>query len=360
MMPNLAFEFRGSRAKMIDVTRREAMAGAAALGALGGASLASAQTAADGAQWDLSEIYPTEAAWETERQAILKAIPTLGSLKGRLGESAATLKAAMQAQSDLNKRASRLYTYASLKADEDLRVAPNQERKSRRRTCSPRSARPRPGAAPEDRRARRGQGERIHRRRPRPRQVRASSFAIRCAPAPHTLSPAEEQLLAAAGIAAFRAAATSATSSPRRTFRGRPSSSATAAKSGSTIRAIRSSAARPTAPTARWSSTRSGRATRRSKVRWARRSRPRSTATSSHAKARKYRQRAAGRARWQQPARGRLSHADRRDQPRAAVAAPLFRASPADARPARHGLLGHLSAAGEVDRSYHAGRDARS
>ena len=31
-----------------------------------------------------------------------------------------------------------------------------------------------------------------------------------------------------------------------------------------------------------------------------------------------------------------------------AGAAPLFRAAPADARPARHGLLGHLSAAGEV------------
>ena len=114
---------------MIDLTRREAMAGAAALSVFGGASLASAQAAAAGAQWDLSEIFPSDAAWETERQAILKAIPSLTSFKGRLGESAATLKAALQAQSDLGKRASKLFTYASLKADEDLRVAPNQERK---------------------------------------------------------------------------------------------------------------------------------------------------------------------------------------------------------------------------------------
>ncbi len=39
------------------------------------------------------------------------------------------MREALVAQSDINKRTSRLYTYASLKADEDRRVAPNQERK---------------------------------------------------------------------------------------------------------------------------------------------------------------------------------------------------------------------------------------
>ena len=119
----------------MDISRREAMAAgivAAGMTTLPTAALAQAAKGAAGssaAAWDLSDLYPSDAAWEAERQAILKAIPSLTGFKGRLGDSAATLRAALQAQSDINKRTSRLYTYASLKADEDLRIAPNQERK---------------------------------------------------------------------------------------------------------------------------------------------------------------------------------------------------------------------------------------
>uniref|UniRef100_UPI0025FAFD97 M3 family metallopeptidase n=1 Tax=Sphingomonas sp. TaxID=28214 RepID=UPI0025FAFD97 len=115
------------------VSRREMMAGSAiaagAMGTSGSVLAAQAATAAPSAAWDLADLYPTDAAWETERQALLKAIPTLKAYEGKLGQSAAMLKEAMQAQSDINRRASRLYTYASLKADEDLRVSANQERK---------------------------------------------------------------------------------------------------------------------------------------------------------------------------------------------------------------------------------------
>ncbi len=116
---------------MIEVSRREMLVSAAAAAALAGgvSSIAMAQTAASAAAWDLTDLYPSDAAWETERQALLKAIPGLKGQKGTLGRSAAAMRAALQAQSDINKRASRLYTYASLKADEDRRVAPNQERK---------------------------------------------------------------------------------------------------------------------------------------------------------------------------------------------------------------------------------------
>ena len=91
--------------------------------------MAMAQTAAATAAWDLSELYPNDAAWEAERQALLKTIPSLKAQKGTLGRSAATMRAALVAQSDIGKGASRLYTYASLKADEDRRIASNQERK---------------------------------------------------------------------------------------------------------------------------------------------------------------------------------------------------------------------------------------
>ncbi len=116
---------------MIEVSRREMLVSAAATAALAGgvSTIAVAQTASSAAAWDLTDLYPGDAAWEVERQALLKAIPGLKAQKGTLGRSAAAMRAAFEAQSDINKRTSRLYTYASLKADEDRRVAPNQERK---------------------------------------------------------------------------------------------------------------------------------------------------------------------------------------------------------------------------------------
>ena len=119
---------------MLDLSRRELLVSGAVVTAVSAnvSVSAFAQTAATGAAaaaWDLTEIFPSDAAWETERQAILRAIPTLKSHQGTLGQGAAAMLAALQVQSDLSKRAARLFTYASLKADEDLKVAPNQERK---------------------------------------------------------------------------------------------------------------------------------------------------------------------------------------------------------------------------------------
>jgi oligoendopeptidase F len=117
---------------MIDLSRRDAMAAAALVGAFAkaGAALALADAApAGGAAWDLTDLYPSDSAWEAERVRLQAAIPGLVRYKGTLGQSAASLRAALQAASDLYLKVSRLYVYASLKGDEDLRVAPNQERR---------------------------------------------------------------------------------------------------------------------------------------------------------------------------------------------------------------------------------------
>ncbi|HEX6783805.1 MAG TPA: M3 family oligoendopeptidase [Sphingomicrobium sp.] len=116
---------------MVDLSRREVMITAAATAALaaGVPGVAMAQAASSAAAWDLTDLYPSDAAWETERQSILAALPRLKAQKGTLGRSPASMRAALVAQSDVSKRASRLFVYASLKADEDRRVAPNQERK---------------------------------------------------------------------------------------------------------------------------------------------------------------------------------------------------------------------------------------
>ncbi|MEO6582666.1 MAG: M3 family oligoendopeptidase, partial [Sphingomicrobium sp.] len=186
---------------MIDLSRREAFVSAAAVAiAAGVPSWALAQATATGgtAAWNLGEIYPSDAAWEAERKAILARIPSLLQYKGKLGRSAAGLKAALQAQSDLNKRASRLYTYASLKADEDLRVAPNQERKSQAQDVFTALGEATSWANPEL----------VALGAPKVDQLIAAdpglkkfAFGLRdvIRQAAHTLSPAEEKLLASAG-----------------------------------------------------------------------------------------------------------------------------------------------------------------
>lgn len=116
---------------MPEMTRREALA-AAALASLAAAAPAWAQSAdpAAGAAWDLSEIYPDDAAWDAARKAALARLPEIARYKGRLGESAQTLAEALALQSDLGRTIARIYTYVSLKADEDVRVAAYQEKQA--------------------------------------------------------------------------------------------------------------------------------------------------------------------------------------------------------------------------------------
>ena len=146
---------------MLDLSRREALMSAAGVAlAAGVPSWALAQAAAGrAAGWDLQRNLPDRRRvggrppGDPRADSVAAAVSRASS-----GAAPLSLRAALQAQSDLNKRASRLYTYASLKADEDLRVAPNQERKQ-------------PGAGrvhgarrgdgldqPGNRRSRRGQG----------------------------------------------------------------------------------------------------------------------------------------------------------------------------------------------------------
>lgn len=113
---------------MTELTRREALA-AAALTALAAAAPAWAQdTARDTALWDLSEIYPDAAAWDAARKGVLDGIKGLVKYQGKLGSSADVLAEALVAQSDLGKTASRVYSWASLKGDEDVRDSAGQER----------------------------------------------------------------------------------------------------------------------------------------------------------------------------------------------------------------------------------------
>src|SRR5205085_797726 len=116
----------------MDVSRRELMLTGAALVAFvkGGSLQAFAQPAAPaGAAWDLTDLYPNDAAWTADKSAIQAEIARVPQMRGTLGRDAGSLRTALQSISDTTRKLLRLYIYASLKADEDLRVAPNQERK---------------------------------------------------------------------------------------------------------------------------------------------------------------------------------------------------------------------------------------
>lgn len=113
---------------MLEIDRRGVLALSAALPFAGALPAFAQGASASGAAWDLSEIYPDWDAWDAARKGVLDALPRLAAYKGQLGESAAALARAMVDMSDVEKTAARVFIYASLNADEDLRIAANQER----------------------------------------------------------------------------------------------------------------------------------------------------------------------------------------------------------------------------------------
>ena len=93
-------------------------------------ALVPASQAAPNTMWDLTDLYPSAAAWTAAKDKTAAAIDKLDGYKGTLGKSAGDMLAALAAVSDARKEVDRLSTYASLKNDEDVRVSENQMRKA--------------------------------------------------------------------------------------------------------------------------------------------------------------------------------------------------------------------------------------
>jgi oligoendopeptidase F len=79
--------------------------------------------------WNLADLYASPKAWAAEYVRIKAAATALDSYKGTLGSGAPALLKALDAISRVSKETARLHTYAGLKADEDLSVAKDQERR---------------------------------------------------------------------------------------------------------------------------------------------------------------------------------------------------------------------------------------
>jgi oligoendopeptidase F len=77
-------------------------------------------------KWNLADLYPSEVAWRTAKERFANESPQIAQYKGRLLSSAATLAEALEKQSALSKDLARLYIYAGLFADQDTRDSEHQ------------------------------------------------------------------------------------------------------------------------------------------------------------------------------------------------------------------------------------------
>ena len=69
--------------------------------------------------WDLESIFPTDADWQHDYQALAEHIPQLEALKGKLEESGKALFEVLQARDAAFEQVEKLFVYASMRRDED-------------------------------------------------------------------------------------------------------------------------------------------------------------------------------------------------------------------------------------------------
>ena len=74
-------------------------------------------------KWNLDEVYPSIPSWRDEKEHIAKRLPEIRTFAGKLGSSASILADALDLCMYLEKELTRLYVYASMLADQDTRVS---------------------------------------------------------------------------------------------------------------------------------------------------------------------------------------------------------------------------------------------
>src|SRR5215467_8017500 len=77
-------------------------------------------------KWNLADLYPSDAAWRSAKEAFAAELPALGRFKGKLTASPAALADALDAFYSKRKELYRLFTYVSLLADQDTRDSQHQ------------------------------------------------------------------------------------------------------------------------------------------------------------------------------------------------------------------------------------------
>jgi len=153
---------------------------------------------ADKYKWNLAEVYPSDAAWRAAKEKLTKDLTQMQAYKGKLGTSASVLADALEKSSALDKELGRLYTYASMSSDQDTRDAMHLGMKQEMTQLAAAEAAENAYIEPEILRLEKGTVEKFIASEPRLKIYRfyLEDIARRGA---HTLSEAEEKLLADSG-----------------------------------------------------------------------------------------------------------------------------------------------------------------
>jgi len=97
----------------------------------GSAALKTRTEVAHADTWDLTPIFPDDAAWEAEFSELAGRYAGITSLRGTLGRSAADLAAVMAFETSLDRSTERLGQYASLRVSEDSSHPSSLDREGR-------------------------------------------------------------------------------------------------------------------------------------------------------------------------------------------------------------------------------------
>ena len=149
-------------------------------------------------QWALEDLYPTEADWKRELESLPQDRTYLASFAGRLGTSAKALYQYLDASEKLSVKAERLGNYCMRKADEDTRNAAAQAMQGRFMSAMVELSAACSFDTPEIMALSDETLDRFYAECPELERYRRYLTDLRRRKA-HTLSAAEEKLLAAAG-----------------------------------------------------------------------------------------------------------------------------------------------------------------
>lgn len=72
-------------------------------------------------KWDLTQIYPSDDAWKSAKEQMVKDLQKIKAYEGTLAQSSQQLLGCLDLVTDLNKTFSRIYVYASMSSDQDTR-----------------------------------------------------------------------------------------------------------------------------------------------------------------------------------------------------------------------------------------------
>src|SRR5690554_2411582 len=81
--------------------------------------------------WDLESMYKDEKAWEEDLNKVLKLAEEYPKYQGKVIETGENLLNALKDQNELYRTVSKVYSYSSMKLDEDTRVGSSQEMSSK-------------------------------------------------------------------------------------------------------------------------------------------------------------------------------------------------------------------------------------